>query len=138
MQNTSKTVPLDDRDIFYFRQRQKNRLFTKLAAFYEEAARRDGITKRDIAEKLKRDPSQITRWLSAPSNLTLDTVSDLLLALGAEIDHEIVRFADRAQPNANAYLDEAAHTKLSPSPSVRIADARAATSKAQSKVQWVE
>lgn len=48
---------------------------------------------------MDRDPAQITRWLSAPSNLQLDTISDLLLAMGAEMDHSIVRFAERSKPN---------------------------------------
>jgi hypothetical protein len=52
-----------------------------------------------LAELLAKDPSQITRWLSAPSNFELDTLSDILLALGAEMDHRIVRFGDRIKPN---------------------------------------
>ena len=91
---------ISDRNIFYYRQRQKNRVFSEIAAFFAEEAERTGVTKRDLADALRRDPSQITRWLSAPSNLTLDTLSDLLLALGAEMDHSICRFDDRAQPNA--------------------------------------
>jgi transcriptional regulator with XRE-family HTH domain len=100
MEGTSRIPQVSDRDIFYYRQRQKNRVFSKIAAYFAEEAERRGITKHDIAEALGRDPSQITRWLSAPSNLTLDTISDLLLALGAEMDHPICRFEDRAKPNA--------------------------------------
>jgi hypothetical protein len=100
MDATSGIRPLADRDIYYYRQRQKNRVFTDIVAFFVEEAERTGITKRDIAESLKKDPAQITRWLSAPSNLTLDSISDLLLSLGAELDYRVCRFADRAKPNA--------------------------------------
>lgn len=100
MENTSRIPHVSDRDVFYYRQRQKNRVFGDIAAFFVEEAERRGITKKDIADALRRDPSQITRWLSAPSNLTLDTISDLLLALGAEMDYSICRFEDRAVPNA--------------------------------------
>jgi transcriptional regulator with XRE-family HTH domain len=99
MENTSKTLPLSEREIFYYRQRQKNRVLEMLAAFFAEEAERTGITKKDIADKLIKDPAQISRWFSGPSNLTLDTISDLLLALEAEIDQRIVRFSDRAKPN---------------------------------------
>lgn len=105
MQNTSKgelkkNEPKRGRDIYYYRQRLKNRVFSKLLSFFVEEAKRTGVTKKDVAERLKRDPAQITRWLSNPSNLTLDTISDILLALDAEAEPpQIVRFADRAAPN---------------------------------------
>src|SRR6476620_3465861 len=99
MESTSRLDSLTDRTIFYYRQRSKNRLFEAITAFFAEEAERRGITKRDIAECLRRDPAQITRWLTNPSNLTSDTISDLLLSLGAEMDYQIVRFEDRPQPN---------------------------------------
>jgi len=100
MADISETLPkLRDRDVFYFRQRNKNRLFEKLVTFFASEAERTGITKKDIAARLGRDPSQITRWLSAPNNLTPDSISDLLLALGAEMDYEVAKFEERPQPN---------------------------------------
>jgi hypothetical protein len=99
MANTSKLDPMKRRDVAYYRQRQKNHVFTALVAFFAEEAERRGVTKKQLAEALSKEPSQITRWLSAPSNFELDTLSDLLLALGAEMDHRIVRFTERAQPN---------------------------------------
>lgn len=99
MENTSRLVKARKRDAAYYRQRQKNRVFTELAKFFAEEAESRGITKKDLAEALNKDPSQITRWLAAPSNFELDTLSDILLALGAEMDHRIVRFSDRPKPN---------------------------------------
>lgn len=100
MADTSKTEPKRLRDIHYFRQRFRNRVFGKLVSFFAEEAERSGVTKKEIANILGRDPSQITRWLSQPSNLTLETISDLLLALNAEPEPpEIVRFSDRVAPN---------------------------------------
>lgn len=100
MANTSKTEPKRLRDIHYFRQRFRNRIFGKIASFFAEEAKRTGITKREIATKLGRDPAQITRWLSQPSNLTIETISDLLLALDAEPKPlEISRFSERLAPN---------------------------------------
>jgi hypothetical protein len=99
MANTSKTNSMSRRDVAYYRQRQKNRVFTELVQFFAEEAERRGVSKKDLAAALSKDPSQITRWLSAPSNFELDTLSDILLALDAEMDHKIVRFDDRLKQN---------------------------------------
>jgi transcriptional regulator with XRE-family HTH domain len=77
----------------------KNRVFEALVALYAEEAETQGLTRKEVAERLKRDPAVVSRWLRAPSNLTLDTISDLLLAVGAEMDVRFVRFADRVNPN---------------------------------------
>jgi transcriptional regulator with XRE-family HTH domain len=98
MGNTS-SEPIRDRDKFYYRQRNKNRVFEKIITLFAEEAERQGITKKQIAERLKSDPAQINRWLSAPGNLTLDSVSDLLLALDSEMDYLAIRFSERAKPN---------------------------------------
>lgn len=95
-----KTEVKTARDIFYYRRRLKNRIFARLSSFFAEEANRTGLTKRDLALRLDKDPAQITRWLSGPSNLTLDTLSDLLLAMDAEADPPVIaRFSERAAPN---------------------------------------
>jgi hypothetical protein len=100
MENTSNhSKALSMREIAYYRRRQQNRLFTEIASFFAAEAEKGHITRKQIAEKLSKDPAQITRWLSAPSNMTLDAISDILLTMGAEMDHNICRFADRAEPN---------------------------------------
>jgi transcriptional regulator with XRE-family HTH domain len=106
MEDTLKTK--SDRDIFYYRQRMKNRVFAKLVQFFAEEAERTGITKKDISKILRKDPAQITRWLSAPTNLTLDTISDLLLALDAEIDISVIRFSDREKRNDADHFEKTA------------------------------
>jgi hypothetical protein len=101
MEGTSKTthkvIPLRDRA--YYRRRQQNKIFSRITQFFATEAAAGRISKKEIANKLDRDPAQITRWLSYPANLESDTISDLLLAMGAEMDHEIVSFADRKTPN---------------------------------------
>jgi len=99
MVNIGRTEPIPEREIAYFRQRQKNSVLNHIATFFAEEAERNGITRKLIADKLQKDPSQITRWLSAPGNVTLDTISDILLALDAEMEHRVVRFRDK--PSAN-------------------------------------
>lgn len=100
MANTSKKRNvMNKRDVAYFRQRQKNNVFSSLAQLFAAEAENTGMTKKDLAEALSKDPSQITKWLSAPSNFELDTLSDILLALGAEMEHRIVPFHGRNKPN---------------------------------------
>lgn len=85
---------------YFFRQRQQNRLYDVVVGAVEEAAARDGVRKKDIANTLGVPPSQVTRWLSGPGNWTSDTTSDLLFSVGAELDFHVVRFCDRAKGNA--------------------------------------
>jgi hypothetical protein len=66
-----------------------------LLAFFVEEMKTSGITQRDVAQILDREPAQISRWLSRPSNLTAESISDLLFALDAEpMPPEIVRFSE--------------------------------------------
>src|SRR5438477_10810753 len=100
MENITKTEKkISRRARSYYRQRQRNHVFSELTKFFAEESERTGITKKELATALDKDPSQITRLLSGPTNLELDTISDYLLAMGAEMDHSIVRFNDRAKPN---------------------------------------
>jgi transcriptional regulator with XRE-family HTH domain len=100
MKFSTKNAVKSARDISYYRKRYQNRFFANLVAFINEEAQREQITKKDMAERLGKDPGQLSRLLNHPSNLTLDTVSDLLLALDAEAEPpEIVRFEDRRPAN---------------------------------------
>ena len=101
MESSSKlSDPLARREIAYYRRRQQIRIFAVLAKFFEGEAELGRITRKEIADKLSKDPSRVTRWLSSPSNLESDTISDILLTMGAEMDHRIVRFSERAKPES--------------------------------------
>lgn len=97
MESSLKLV--DEADIGYARQRLKNQVFTQLVSFFEEEANNRGITKRDLAAALDKDAAQLNRILKHPSNLTLETISDLLVALDAEMETRIVRFSQRLPTN---------------------------------------
>jgi transcriptional regulator with XRE-family HTH domain len=100
MKSSIRNEPKSVRDIAYYRQRYRNRVFSKLVTFISEQAQRERLTKKDIAERLNKDPGQISRLLNQPGNLTLDTISDLLLAFDAEADPpEIFLFNDRRAAN---------------------------------------
>lgn len=63
----------------YFRERQRNRLHEVVLREFL----RSKLTKAELARRMGKKPEQVTRWLAAPGNWTLDTVSDLLLAISA-------------------------------------------------------
>lgn len=90
MGSTSSSAPISRRDLAYFRRRQQNLVFSALAKFFADEAAAGRINKKAIADKLGKDPAQITRWLAEPKNFELDTISDLLLAMGAEMQWNVV------------------------------------------------
>jgi DNA-binding phage protein len=76
--------PLRPFQISYFGERYRNRLHTEILKLFQKAQQERGLTKADLSRRLNKRPEQITRWLSAPGNWTLDTVSELMLAMGYE------------------------------------------------------
>lgn len=75
---------LSKRTLAYFQERLRNRLHELVLLEYMEQVESSGLKKSDISERLGKDPAQITRWLGSPGNWTLNTVSDLLLAMRCE------------------------------------------------------
>lgn len=84
---TSATLN-DDRipiaDIAYERERLRNLVHELVVRSFLDVQKSDGITRSVLAKRLNKRPEQITRWFSGPGNWTLDTVSDLLLAMGKD------------------------------------------------------
>jgi len=67
----------------YFQQRLRDRFFDFIiGCFLREQA--NGLTKAKLARRIGKPPEVVNRWLAAPSNLTLDSASDLLLGICAE------------------------------------------------------
>lgn len=68
----------------YFRAWMKEKFHDLvLGEFVRRKRESPELTQVEIARRLGRRPEQVHRWLAAPGNWTLDTASDLLLAISA-------------------------------------------------------
>ena len=75
---------IPEEKLAYFRSRLKNRLHAMVLFQFVSLERDRNFTKAELARRLGKKPEQITRWLGAPGNWTIDTISDLLLGMGHE------------------------------------------------------
>ncbi len=75
--------PLPESKRVYFQERFRGRFFDFLIGRFNDA-QRSGLTQARLARRIGKSPEVINRWLGAPSNLTLDSISDLLLGISAE------------------------------------------------------
>ena len=75
----SERIPLGT--LSYFRERFRDRLYDLVVEEFVKQNAENNLTRAEVARRIGRRPEQITRWFGAPGNWTLETVSDLLLAI---------------------------------------------------------
>jgi Helix-turn-helix len=66
---------------------------------FGEMSENDVSLRAMLADRLGIHRSQVTRWLASPSNLTLDTLSDLMLGMNKEVEVSAVRVGDGIRSN---------------------------------------
>ena len=106
MTNIVDSKKPSNRDIFLYRQRQKNEIFQAVVGYFAAQSEEFGLTKKEIALRLDKNPSQITRWFGEAGNWELDTISDLLIAMGAEMKHTIVPIKEAKQNGGHVYIKD--------------------------------
>ena len=77
--NSGSTIPPEK--MAYFEDRFRGRLYDLIISEFKKQQAENGLTQKKVADRLGKRPEQINRWLAAPGNWTLDTVSNLLLAI---------------------------------------------------------
>lgn len=81
----SERIPIGE--FGYMRARNKHRLYSLVI----EEFKKSRISQADLARRLGKGPDIVSRWLAAPGNWRLDTVSDLLFAIsGAELNYGLI------------------------------------------------
>lgn len=95
---SGQPVPISK--LAYFRERFRDRLYELVVSEFLKQERAGTLTKAEVARRTGRKPEQITRWLGAPGNWTLETVSDLMLAISkAELNFSLAPLRNRPQAN---------------------------------------
>jgi hypothetical protein len=96
----SRGEPIPIGKLSYFRERFRDRLYELVVSEFLKKERAGELTRADLARRIGRKPEQITRWLGAPGNWTIETVSDLLLAISkSELSFELAPLENRAPRN---------------------------------------
>ena len=67
----------------YFQERLRGRVFDFIVSKFAEQQGK-GLNKAKLGRRIGKAPEIINRILGAPSNLTIDTISDLMLGISAE------------------------------------------------------
>ena len=99
------TVPLKGRDLEeYGAARIRNEAFEQVRLLWERR-KKEGWTQKMIAEQIGRNPSWVSRTLSAPGNWTLRTIGAFTQALKGEVEIKIISLEDpvEAASNFDAY-----------------------------------
>lgn len=107
--STVEAIPEDE--FAYYSRRLQNRVFGAMVNAFADEVRAGHISRAKLAKKINKSPEQITRWLSQPSNMKLDTISRIYCGLGAEMkDPSAAFFRDAVRPNyAHPLVRELAH-----------------------------
>jgi transcriptional regulator with XRE-family HTH domain len=102
--------PIAESRLVYLQERLRGRFFDFLLSRFD-AAREKGLTQAKLARRIRKTPDVINRWLSAPANLTLDSISDLLAGIAAEEpEFTATSLLGRSPVNYSKFDEESAST----------------------------
>ena len=96
---SSTNQPISARKIAYNSRRLQNDIFNEIIKAFVEEVKSGRISRATLAKRIGKEPAQITRWFSGPANLTLNTISTILLGMDAELDAKVVFSRDMSIPN---------------------------------------
>jgi len=79
-----KPIPRDT--LVYFEEELRRRLHSVILDAFKRRVIELGLTQKKLAKRIHKSPVTINRWLSTSSNLTLDSISNLMVGLGMSFD----------------------------------------------------
>jgi len=79
-----KSVPKDT--LVYFRERLRRRLHSAILDAFRQRVDERAFTQKELAQRIHKSRVVINRWLSTASNITLDSISDLMIGMGMDFD----------------------------------------------------
>ena len=85
---------LTDERIEKNRALMKRHIFREIRRVYKKAHEENGISQKEIATKLSADPGLVSRKLKGQENLTLNSIADLFLAIGARLEFKGSLFSE--------------------------------------------
>lgn len=74
--------PIPAAKLAYFQERLRGRIFDFILGIFLDEQRK-GLTQAKLARRIGRTADIVNRWLGTPSNLTVDSISDLLIGMAA-------------------------------------------------------
>ncbi len=91
--------PIPPAMLGYFQGSTKDSAHEEILKVFLESSEKDGMTRAFIARRIGKTPEQITRWLGAPGNWTLDTLTNLAIAMGYRPRIALERLSEMRQSN---------------------------------------
>lgn len=90
---TGDPIPIGT--LSYFRTQLKYQLHDVVLREFVLQEDKAGLTQADLARRIHRKPSQVSKLLGAPGNWTFNTASDLLLGMKAQPVISVMSLEDR-------------------------------------------
>lgn len=95
-----ETIPLGK--LAYLRERTRNALYDFIISKFLEAEK-NGLSQVELSRRIGKRPEVVNRWLGSPGNWRIDTISDLLVGIGAEeLAPKSVSLLNRAKRNRHS------------------------------------
>lgn len=79
---TLEDQPIPKTTVAFFCRNNQNRYHSLILRLFKQS----GLTQKTLANRLGKDTARINRLLSSASNLTINTITTLLLAMGVDLD----------------------------------------------------
>jgi hypothetical protein len=90
---------IDPALLSYFHSMAQNEAHDLVLTLFLAAADREGVNKAFLARRMDKSPEQVTRWLGGSGNWTLETLTNLLVALGYKPKFSAERLSAMRQDN---------------------------------------